>query len=144
LKSTLYSTKLKDPRWQKKRLEILQRDEWTCQLCDDTKSTLVVHHKRYIAGREPWDYPNELLITLCETCHEVEMDNGQADDLKAMVQENFLSTDIYILADGFHSISTTSQSELWMLAETIRWVLSDEQLQKELTDRCWEMMHRDK
>ncbi len=26
-----YASKLKDPRWQKKRLEILQRDDFACQ-----------------------------------------------------------------------------------------------------------------
>lgn len=46
-----YSDKLKDPRWQKKRLEILTRDEWTCQICFDTESTLVVHHQKYKAGK---------------------------------------------------------------------------------------------
>ena len=37
-----YSQKLKDPRWQKKRLQILERDEWNCQICHDNESTLVV------------------------------------------------------------------------------------------------------
>jgi hypothetical protein len=65
-----YSEKLKDPRWQKKRLEIFKRDKFTCQLCTDKENTLVVHHKKYINGKEPWDYKNEFLITLCEKCHE--------------------------------------------------------------------------
>lgn len=26
-----YAEKLKDPRWQKRRLEIFERDDWTCQ-----------------------------------------------------------------------------------------------------------------
>lgn len=30
-----YSQKLRDPRWQKKRLEILERDSFTCQHCHD-------------------------------------------------------------------------------------------------------------
>lgn len=67
-----YSEKLKDPRWQKKRLEILARDDFKCQLCGDTKSTLVVHHRDYLPSKEPWDYPNDLLVTLCEDCHESE------------------------------------------------------------------------
>lgn len=67
-----YSEKLKDPRWQKKRLQIMDRDGFKCQLCDDEKSTLNVHHKYYIFGRDPWDYNDELLITLCESCHETE------------------------------------------------------------------------
>lgn len=65
-----YSDKLRDPRWQRKRLEIMQRDGFKCQECTDDSVTLHVHHVRYIKGREPWDYPNGLLVTLCETCHE--------------------------------------------------------------------------
>lgn len=65
-----YSEKLRDPRWQKKRLEIMQRDDFKCQECSDATSTLHVHHTRYIKGREPWDYPNGFLVTLCELCHE--------------------------------------------------------------------------
>jgi len=65
-----YSEKLKDPRWQKKRLEILQRDEWTCQLCQETEETLVVHHYKY--SGEPWEVEDKYLMTLCESCHESE------------------------------------------------------------------------
>ena len=65
-----YMQKLKDPRWQKKRLEIMQRDNFTCQLCGDTKETLVVHHYKY-AG-DPWGVDDEYLITLCQDCHDSE------------------------------------------------------------------------
>lgn len=140
-RSQEYAQKLKDPRWQKKRLEIFERDKWTCQLCESTKDTLTVHHKRYLFNTEPWDYPNKLLITLCETCHEHEKEAGESDDLMAMVRENFLSSDIYILADGFRQVDLTDLSDLWMLAETIRWVLADKEIQKELIDRCWQMMN---
>lgn len=67
-----YSEKLKDPRWQKKRLEIMQRDNFKCEICGDTESTLVVHHWMYTKNTDPWDYPNEILSTLCEYCHEEE------------------------------------------------------------------------
>jgi len=65
-----YSEKLKDPRWQKKRLQIFNRDKFTCKLCGDTETTLHVHHKEYISGNDPWDYPNKLLVTICEHCHK--------------------------------------------------------------------------
>jgi len=65
-----YAEKLKDPKWQKKRLEILQRDEFTCQSCFDTKNELHVHHKLYKAGRDPWDYADSELVTLCKGCHK--------------------------------------------------------------------------
>lgn len=64
-----YAEKLKDPRWQKKRLAIFKRDGWRCKLCGDDETTLQVHHKKYIDGNEPWDYSNSDLITLCEHCH---------------------------------------------------------------------------
>ena len=54
-----YSDKLKSPKWQKKRLEILQRDNFTCFNCGDTERTLHVHHESYIKGKEPWDYTKE-------------------------------------------------------------------------------------
>lgn len=68
----IYDEYLRDPRWQRKRLEILSRDSFTCQKCGDDKSTLHVHHRHYMVARLPWDYPSELLITLCESCHKEE------------------------------------------------------------------------
>jgi hypothetical protein len=64
-----YTEKLKDPRWQKKRLEIMQADGFRCRKCRDDKSTLNVHHLIYEKGKSPWDYPRAMLVTLCETCH---------------------------------------------------------------------------
>ncbi len=66
-----YTEKLKDPRWQKKRLEILDRDNWACCNCSHTDYPLNVHHITYIPNLEPWDYPNKLLTTLCEKCHTI-------------------------------------------------------------------------
>lgn len=62
-----YSDKLLDPKWQRKRLEILQRDNFTCDKCGDTETTLHVHHLKYT--KEPWDAPNKDLQTLCNDCH---------------------------------------------------------------------------
>ncbi len=71
-----YTEKLRSPKWQRKRLEILQRDHFTCQLCSDTETELQVHHKQYSPGKEPWDYENELLVTVCRQCHSYVTDNG--------------------------------------------------------------------
>jgi hypothetical protein len=67
---TPYVTLLRDPRWQKKRLEILTRDKWHCVWCHDYESPLQVHHKLYERSRSPWDYPGTNFITLCDRCHE--------------------------------------------------------------------------
>lgn len=64
-----YAEMLKDPRWQKRKTEILTRDNFTCQLCGDTEKSLHVHHLRYIKGNKPWEYEDEDLITLCGDCH---------------------------------------------------------------------------
>ncbi len=67
---TKYSEKLKDPRWQKKRLGIMQRDGWRCLVCNSDTSPLTVHHYKYLRHREPWEYPDELLATVCDNCHQ--------------------------------------------------------------------------
>jgi uncharacterized protein YlaI len=62
-----YAEKLKNPKWQKKRLEILNRDNFCCQKCGDAETELRVHHKKY--NGNPWDAADEDLITLCKICH---------------------------------------------------------------------------
>ncbi|MBT8468320.1 MAG: hypothetical protein KJN97_06185 [Deltaproteobacteria bacterium] len=71
---TTYYEKLKDPRWQRRRLEIMERDGFACFECDDDKSTLHVHHGYYQRGLDPWDYDPDTLWTLCEGCHELVQD----------------------------------------------------------------------
>lgn len=66
---TPYSEKLKDPRWQKVRLEIMSRDNFQCRLCHSRETTLTVHHKRYSKSGNPWDASPLDLVTLCEVCH---------------------------------------------------------------------------
>lgn len=57
----------KDPRWQKRRLEVFERDSWRCVGCGDSTSTLCVHHL-YYSGK-PWEAEDVALQTLCEPCH---------------------------------------------------------------------------
>src|SRR5690349_502494 len=66
-----YFEKLKDPRWQKRRLEIFKRDEFCCTSCLSGSETLHIHHRYYDFNLEPWDYPDDALTTLCEDCHDV-------------------------------------------------------------------------
>lgn len=66
-----YSEKLKSPKWQKKRLKILERDNWTCQYCGATEDQLQVHHDKYNPNGNPWDIDDKELTTLCFRCHEV-------------------------------------------------------------------------
>lgn len=65
-----YSEKLKDPRWQKRRLGILNLHEFTCEKCGSKDKELHVHHRFYIKGREVWEYDNDVFQVLCVDCHE--------------------------------------------------------------------------
>ena len=74
-----YTDLFKHKRWQKKRLEVLQRDNWKCAHCtmlgsdsEEDNSTLHIHHRYYKGKRQPWEYPLESLVTLCAECHEKE------------------------------------------------------------------------
>lgn len=64
-----YSEKLLDPRWQRKRLEVLNRDDFTCLLCNSKEDTLNVHHEVYCG--DPWEVDIKHLKTYCFRCHEV-------------------------------------------------------------------------
>jgi len=64
-----YLELFKDPRWQKKRLEVLELNNWECENCGNKKKTLSIHHKHYKKGTMPWEYENFELICLCYVCH---------------------------------------------------------------------------
>lgn len=63
-----YRRQLCDRRWHERRLEIMRRDGWRCRRCGG-KGRLNVHHRWYVYGRQPWQYPDRCLVTLCEKCH---------------------------------------------------------------------------
>ena len=67
MESEEVSDSYKHPKWQKTRLRVMERDEWSCCACSNKESTLHVHHRAYQG--EPWDVPDEWLQTLCESCH---------------------------------------------------------------------------
>ncbi len=107
MKKEDYSKKLRDPRWQKKRLKTFERDEWTCQMCGAEDKTLHAHHKYYVIGREPWDCDDYSLITLCKDCHKDEkLEASKACTLLANVARiNFLSNKINDLAKHLRYLS---------------------------------------
>jgi hypothetical protein len=82
-----YKEQLKSPKWQKKRLEIMQRDNFTCQICGETEKQLHVHHLAYLPGRNIWDYSAQHLITVCEECHEFEHGKSEAYNLSLLLQD---------------------------------------------------------
>jgi hypothetical protein len=81
--SEAYLEKLRDGRWQKRRAEIIERDRWACRWCHataDSGAQLVVHHLIYVSGREPWEYADDELITICWDCHQEEHDTRPGAD----------------------------------------------------------------
>jgi hypothetical protein len=64
----IYKMELKHPEWQRRRLEIMSRDEFCCKYCGDKDTTLNVHHIDYMG--KAWQADGQDLITLCEPCHK--------------------------------------------------------------------------
>lgn len=68
-----YREALLDPRWQKMRLKVYERDGFQCRICGSLDKTLHAHHAYYAKSSEgPWDYDESAIITLCSSCHKKE------------------------------------------------------------------------
>ncbi len=67
-----YAELYRRPEWQKKRLEMLNLKNWKCEICGESKAQLHVHHRYYKNGNKPWEYDDNELAVLCETCHNEE------------------------------------------------------------------------
>jgi len=68
-KYTSYQDYLAYPEWKEKRKRIKERDNFKCVKCGSQKE-LQVHHIIYIEDKKPWEYNDNLLITLCDECHK--------------------------------------------------------------------------
>jgi len=124
-----YSEKFKDPRWQKKRLQVLERDNWECQICHDTENTLNIHHRYYKKDTDPWDYPSESLITLCEDCHEIETAERPKSERSILhvLRKHFMYDDILSIASGIHYIKL--QHEPDVVASVYGWAFGNPDIQ---------------
>jgi hypothetical protein len=109
-----FQDQYKHPKWQKRRLEILERDDFTCQKCGDTETMLHVHHKVYHRNRKVWDYKDFDLTTLCKHCHT------QIDKIKPLKNE-FNKIRIY-------------KSNNWQSKTYIMFVVIDDILSMEVYD----------
>jgi hypothetical protein len=134
-----YRASFKDPRWQKRRLQILERDQWKCQKCGNTEEMLVVHHKWYGNARDqesgefrwryPWEYEDQDLITLCDSCHQgehEELSSIEADLVQILKQAGFMSDDMVNLATPF--VGVNSEFDAKEITEVISGVLSDKHI----------------
>lgn len=119
-----YAELLRSPLWQKKRLEIMQRDNFTCCKCGSSDKELQVHHIKYRDGLKPWEYEDYELITLCNDCHNEEhgivkkikpqigevykLYHGDSENLMLCYSVNYSKKKVYLLGlDDLSSTNTT-------------------------------------
>jgi hypothetical protein len=65
-----YAQQIKHPNWQKKRLEVLEFNDFQCENCGESGQELHVHHPFYKRGAMIWQYDLEELMCLCHKCHK--------------------------------------------------------------------------
>ncbi len=126
-KKSNYSELLKDPRWQKLRLRVFDRDEWRCRACHSKEKTLHAHHLFYSREAEgPWDYELSDILTLCDDCHENEHQSFPWHGpclLNAAANSGFvLSADIAVLHDMIITLghAMTDETSLELLITMIK------------------------
>lgn len=74
-----YPEYLQTPEWQERRLRILERDGYRCQVCNSPKY-LNVHHRDYT--RRGYEEDSDL-TTLCKACHQTFHENGRLIKVEA-------------------------------------------------------------
>ena len=86
-----YKEQLRTSAWLRKRAEVMERDNFVCAncLCDNFERQLHVHHITYIKSKFAWEYPDYLLVTLCEKCHKEEHEIGLKKRVKHWIFKNF-------------------------------------------------------
>lgn len=98
-----HAEKLKHPKWQRKRLEVMERDGFICRDCGDSDKTLNVHHLFYVKNREVWDYPLFSLKTLCKDCHsDAHPELGENETSGQNVWENGVDLILGNSGDNIH------------------------------------------
>jgi hypothetical protein len=140
-KNKSYSDKLRDPRWQKKRLEILQRDDFACQFCFETKNTLAVHHLYYWPHYEPWEYENDCYLTLCEDCHKHETEwlpKACSRLAQGFKRAGFTACGIQLIADSLDNLKLQHVNDV--VATAYARALSDPKVQSRLIDEYFEQL----
>jgi len=69
-KKPTYKELLRRPQWLRKRAKIIELYKRTCQHCRKVTDFLTIHHRYYVSGRMPWQYPDWALIPVCDqACH---------------------------------------------------------------------------
>lgn len=91
MNSQIYRQLLRSPKWSLRVSSLKQKKGNRCFYClrsgmtkdqiekinEETRSEMLyseyvieVHHLFYVYGKSPWEYPDELLIPTCPSCHD--------------------------------------------------------------------------
>ena len=117
-----------DPRWQRRRSEVLRRDNFTCQCCGADSRPLHVHHKYYQYPNEIWKDPMEALVTLCVDCHQDKTDEhrNQSKALFAAIYQTGLTPkDLKNIGKFFERFGRSSMSNKRYRGEFFRFLAMD-------------------
>lgn len=107
-----YSDQLKHPNWQRRRLQVLQAADFSCARCGERDKPLHAHHKIYLRGRLPWDYPDELLECLCDPCHAAaHEDKARLDMQVARHPSSYLPTIARLMDRLGQAMTATNESD---------------------------------
>lgn len=110
-----YSSQLRSPEWQKRRLQIMEMAGFKCQRCDEEAKELNVHHIKYRKGADVWDYPNDQLVCLCNQCHK------DTHDVLEFFSE-FISRADSLTFDSLYGVSKSEKANncwAWMYLSAI-------------------------
>lgn len=97
--SLTYREQLLHPKWQQRRLSMLEAAGWECANCGASENTLHVHHRQYFKGRAVWEYDDTELVVLCDPCHSNE--HVDLDLLKKLLAQ-MPAGQVAALLGGFH------------------------------------------
>jgi hypothetical protein len=82
----------------------MQRDNFKCRFCGSSTESLHIHHAMYLPDKQPWEYDDPFLITVCHACH--------------VDEERMKSEDPVLI--GLFSLSGLSRRQLNYLAVELR------------------------
>ena len=60
----------KNKSWIELKTKVLERDNYTCKICNKKYVELHVHHMTYSKGKFIWEIDSKFLLTVCKLCHE--------------------------------------------------------------------------
>jgi hypothetical protein len=98
----------------------------------------------YLKDTEPWDYPDDYYMTLCQNCHKSEGAKSQSaiESLIYSARVRFLSDQISDLSLAINGIPRFGILDVEM--SVISWALTNKDILKKLKDEYFEYIRNTK